>query len=327
MSADEILRQSVEDLARVRSEVSRVIVGQGEVLELLLAAAFGGGHLLLEGVPGVGKTVLVRTVAQALGLSFGRVQFTPDLMPSDVTGTAILVDARDGAKSFRFSPGPVFANILLADEVNRATPKTQSALLEAMQEGQVTVLGETHPLPDPFMVMATENPVEMEGTYPLPEAQLDRFMFKANVPFPDEDAMVAILDRTTGAPVAKVEPVMSHERVLALRAAVRLIEAPPFAVRLAARLLSLTHPSNPDAPDTVKRYVRFGVSPRGGQAMLMGARFCALENGRPSISREDVLRYAAPAMRHRLVLNFEAAADRVSPDQIVADVVALVPRE
>jgi MoxR-like ATPase len=304
-------------LQRVRTEVGKVVVGQEEVVDLLLAAFFGSGHLLLEGVPGLGKTVLVRTVAQALGMSFGRIQFTPDLMPSDVTGTAILVDAPDGSRSFRFAPGPVFANLVLADEVNRATPKTQSALLEAMQEGQVTVLGQSHPLPKPFAVLATQNPVEMEGTYPLPEAQLDRFMFKVNVGFPDEDDLVAILDRTTQAGDAGPGTAMTAEQATAFRDLVRSVPAAEFAVRLASRLVLATHPEAAGAPEAVRKYVRFGVSPRAGQAMLMGAKFTALVAGRTHVAREDVVAVARPAMRHRIVLNFEAAAERVSADDVV----------
>jgi len=320
----ERLSKFAEDLGRIKAEIGKAIVGQEEAVNLLLAAVFGGGHLLLEGVPGLGKTALVRTVAHVLGVKFGRIQFTPDLMPSDVTGTAILIDGPDGSKQFKFSPGPVFANLVLADEVNRATPKTQSALLESMQEGQATVLGLTHKLPDPFVVLATQNPVEMEGTYPLPEAQLDRFLFKAVSLFPNVDQLSAILDRTTGGPSNEPQPVLDAEAVRAHRAIVREVPAAPFAVRLASRLVLATQPHAPEATPKVRKYVRFGSSPRGGQALLAGAKYRAATDGRTSVSREDVVAFAAAALRHRLVLNFEAAADRVSPDDIVAEVIATI---
>jgi len=312
---------------RIRESVHQTFLGQDEVLDLVLAAVFGSGHVLVEGVPGLGKTLLVRTLAKSLGLSFGRIQFTPDLMPSDVTGTAILVDAPGGDKRFRFAPGPLFANLVLADEVNRATPKTQSALLEAMQERQVTVLGETHRLHEPFLVLATQNPVEMEGTYPLPEAQLDRFLFKILIPFPIEQELTAILAHDHASREDDIPGVIDAATVQAWRTEVMQLPAPDFAVQLAARLVLNTHAAHPGAPDAVRRYVRFGASPRAGQAMLMGARFRALRSGRTHVSRDDVLAYALPSLRHRLVLNFEAAADRVSADDVIARVLEATPRE
>lgn len=312
-----------EIIRRIEAEISKVIVGQKQVIRLFLTCVFGGGHILLEGVPGIGKTNLVRHCAHVLGLKFGRIQFTPDLMPSDVTGTVILSGTPD-EPVFKFSPGPIFANMILADEINRATPKTQSALLEAMQERQVTVLGETRPLPQVFVVMATQNPIEMEGTYPLPEAQLDRFMFKVIVPFPSDDELTQILEKTTGRYDYSLNTILDCDSLLEMQKRLYDVPVPEFVLSLTSRLVSMTHPEHPKAIAPVKRYVRYGVSPRGGQSMLIGAKFFALMAGRRHVAREDVLECAIPAMRHRLTLKFEAMAEKISSDDILKEVIKAV---
>ncbi len=279
---------------RIRAELGRVVVGHHEVVEGVLLAVFCGGHVLLEGVPGVGKTLLVKALARVLGLRFSRIQFTPDLMPADVVGTNVLVQDPEGRRSLAFQPGPIFSQIVLADEINRATPKTQSALLEAMQEGAVTVAGVTYPLERPFFVLATQNPIEMEGTYPLPEAQLDRFLFKLRVPFPDTEAVVQILDRTTGAEVPEAQPVTDAHTVLRMQALVREVLAAPSVQGYVARLVEATHPQGRRPARAARRWVRYGASPRGAQAMLLSAKARALAFGRAHVSTEDV-RAVAPA--------------------------------
>jgi MoxR-like ATPase len=320
---------SIEEFANLTAalqrEIGKVIVGQDEVIRQVLIGILVGGHVLLEGVPGLGKTLLIRSLGQALNLKFSRIQFTPDLMPADIVGTEILVD-QDGRRGFHFQPGPIFAHLVLADEINRATPKTQSALLEAMQEGSVTVAKETYPLDMPFFVMATQNPLEMEGTYPLPEAQLDRFLFKVNVPYPPADDLVEIFNRTTVAEHASVEPIASGSDILQMRSLVLKIPAASHVVEYVARLISATHPDNPDAPSLVRRTVRYGSSPRGGQALILGGKALALLSGRYNLSIEDVNEVAAPALRHRLLLNFEGLADGVEPDTIIQGLVDQVPR-
>ncbi len=313
-----------EIAAQVEGAVRRVIVGQEEVVRHALIALFADGHLLLEGLPGLGKTMLVRTMARALHLDFTRVQFTPDLMPADILGTDVLEMDEAGGRRFRFHRGPIFTNLLLADEINRATPKTQSALLEAMQERQVSVGGRTYPLPQPFLVLATQNPIELEGTYPLPEAQLDRFLFKVNVGYPDEDALVEILRRTTGAEEPQVEPVATGETVLAMQALARGVPVATPVARYAARLVAATHPQDESAPEEIRRYVRYGASPRGAQALIRGAKVAALLAGRFNAAVEDIRAVAKAALRHRLILTYEAEAEGITADWLIEALLASV---
>lgn len=306
--------------AQIEAEIAKVIVGQRAVVRHALVALLADGHLLLEGLPGLGKTMLVRTLAAVLRLDFTRVQFTPDLMPADILGTDILEVSDAGERHFRFHRGPVFTNLLLADEINRATPKTQSALLEAMQERQVSVGGTTYRLARPFLVLATQNPIELEGTYPLPEAQIDRFLFKVDVGYPSAEELVEIVRRTTGAELPTVEPVADGETVLALQALARSVPIATPVSAYAARLTVATHPGNPDAPDIVRRYVRYGASPRGAQALLWGAKVTALLAGRYNVALEDVRAIAPAALRHRLILTYEAEAESVTADEIITAV-------
>ncbi len=307
------------DAGAIVNEVRRVIVGHDEVIEQVLISLLAGGHSLLEGVPGLGKTLLVRTLAATMSLDFGRIQFTPDLMPVDITGTNILEADETGKRQFVFSPGPVFANILLADEINRATPKTQSALLEAMAESAVSIARDRHELSPPFFVLATQNPIELEGTYPLPEAQLDRFMFKIALSTPARDELVEILDRTTGDQAATPAAVVSAERIIEMQHIVRQVEAASIVTDGIARLVLATHADNEHAPPLAKRAVRFGASPRGGQAILLGAKARALLAGRAAVAWEDVQAIASAALRHRLVLSFEGLADGITPDAIITE--------
>jgi MoxR-like ATPase len=309
----------------IEAEVKQVIVGQDEVVRSVLICILAGRHALLEGVPGLGKTMLIRTMADALDLKFSRIQFTPDMQPADITGTDILEDAEDGrSKVWRFQAGPVFANLVLADEINRATPKTQSALLEAMAEKTVTVANRTYTLEEPFFVLATQNPLEMEGTYPLPEAQLDRFMFKVNVEFPTLSELVSILDRTTGAENPTARKVADGKQVISMGKLALNTPVPSHVTDYVARVVVATHPDLPDAPDQVQQFVRYGASPRGAQAMILGAKINALLEGRFNVSFKDVQAVAAAALRHRLLLNFEGLAEGITPDAIVADVLKSV---
>jgi len=310
----------VEYANRVETEVGRVIVGQGEVVRHVLVSILAGGHVLLEGVPGLGKTMLIRTLGQALDLKFSRIQFTPDLMPADIVGTEILSD-EDGRREFRFRQGPLFANLVLADEINRATPKTQSALLEAMQEASVTVAQQTYQLEQPFFVMATQNPLEMEGTYPLPEAQLDRFFFKVNVDLPNVGEMVEILDRTTGKESPAANKAVSGADIVEMRALARTVPIASHVKEYIAKLMLATHPEDPNASPLVKKYVRYGVSPRGGQALVLGAKVTALMAGRYNVAFEDVHAVAKAALRHRLLLNFDGLAEGVKADDVISELV------
>lgn len=310
----------VEYANRVEIEVGRVIVGQGEVVRHVLVSILAGGHVLLEGVPGLGKTMLIRTLGQALDLKFSRIQFTPDLMPADIVGTEILSD-EGGKREFRFRHGPLFANLVLADEINRATPKTQSALLEAMQEASVTVAQQTYQLEQPFFVMATQNPLEMEGTYPLPEAQLDRFFFKVNVDLPDVGEMVEILDRTTGKESPAANKAVSGADIVEMRALARTVPIASHVKEYIAKLMLATHPEDSNASPLVKKYVRYGVSPRGGQALVLGSKVTALMAGRYNVAFEDVHAVAKAALRHRLLLNFDGLAEGVRADDVVEELV------
>ncbi len=308
------------------AEVGKVIVGQDAVVRQVLMCVISGGHALLEGVPGLGKTMLIRTLADVLDLKFSRIQFTPDLMPADIVGTNIMEEGEDGRRYFRFEAGPVFANLVLADEVNRATPKTQSALLEAMQEKTVTVSNERYLLAPPFFVLATQNPLEMEGTYPLPEAQLDRFLFKIDVLFPSIDELVEIMSRTTGVDVPYAQTVADGARIIAMGELARQVPIASHVSQYIAQLVIASHPSEDHAPDSlVRQYVRYGASPRGSQAIVLGAKVNALLDGRYNVAFEDVQVVAYAALRHRILLNFEGQAEGIQPDAVIADLLDRVP--
>jgi MoxR-like ATPase len=322
---ESVCQQFRADFRELSDEIGKVIVGQQEIVRGTLIALIGGGHVLLEGVPGLGKTMLVRTLAEALHLKFQRIQFTPDLMPADLIGTNVVVETPEGRKQFEFQRGPIFANVLLADEINRATPKTQSALLEAMQEHTVTVGGHTYRLPEPFFVMATQNPLEMEGTYPLPEAQLDRFFGKLLVQFPGLDEIAEILDRTTESRSPHAEPVMDGPRILELSQLARRIPIAEDIRRYGISLILGTHPDQPQATPLTKRFVRFGASPRGAQALILGAKILAILDGRYHVARDDLRQMAPSVLRHRLILNFEGQAEGVSADTVVQDLIRHVP--
>jgi MoxR-like ATPase len=323
-SPEETLQRLSQQLKELRAEVGKVIVGQHEILDGVITCLLAGGHALLEGVPGLGKTMLVRTLAAALDLKFSRVQFTPDLMPADILGTTIVAEDASGKRAFEFQQGPIFANIVLADEVNRATPKTQSALLEVMQEHSVTIARTTHRLEQPFLVLATQNPLEMEGTYPLPEAQLDRFLFKLHVPFPKHDELHAILDRTTGNVEPTATPVIRRDDILQMRKVVRDVAVARHVQDYAVRVLEATHADRAGAPELVKKYVRFGGSPRGAQACLVAAKIHAVFDGRFHAAVDDVRAVVHPALRHRLILNFEGEAEGITTDQVLTQVLASV---
>ncbi|MBA3891529.1 MAG: MoxR family ATPase [Gemmatimonadaceae bacterium] len=324
--ADAIDRDMLLDRVRqLRTQVQRRVIGQADALDEILMALVAGGHALVVGVPGLAKTLMIRSVADAMHLEFRRVQFTPDLVPSDITGTEILEeDQATGARSFRFVQGPVFANVLLADEINRAPPRTQAALLEAMQEHAVTTAGHRHRLPEPFFVLATQNPIEQEGTYPLPEAQLDRFLFDVRVGYPGEDEEVSILRATTGAEQEPIEPVLDAAEAMALQRLVRTVSASEPALQYAASLVRATRPESAQAPGIVKQYVRWGAGPRAGQALILGAKAHAMLAGRFTIAPDDLRRVAAPVLRHRVLPNFAAEAEGVTAERVIEALLAHV---
>jgi MoxR-like ATPase len=312
-----------ERATAIEREVGRVIVGQRDLVRHTLTCLLANGHALLEGVPGLGKTLLVRTIADVIDCAFNRVQFTPDLMPADITGTNILIE-ESGHRVFRFQPGPIFTNLVLADEINRATPKTQSSLLEAMQEQQVTVARNRYPLDPPFFVLATQNPLEMEGTYPLPEAQLDRFMFKVMVPFPSEEELLIIVERTTGAHSVTVDKVATAAEIVDMQRLARAVPIAPHVSAYAVSLLAATHPGQPRAPQLVRDYVRYGASPRGVQALVAAGKIGALFDGRFNVAIEDIRAAAIPALRHRIILNFEGEAEGITSEAIIRTILDAV---
>ena len=309
----------------IEREVGRVIVGQRDLVRQTLTGLLANSHVLLEGVPGLGKTMLVRTIADVIDCTFNRIQFTPDLMPADITGTNILIE-EGGSRVFRFQPGPIFANLVLADEINRATPKTQSSLLEAMQEHQVTVARQRFPLDAPFFVLATQNPLEMEGTYPLPEAQLDRFLFKVMVPFPSEEDLITIMDRTTGVEAVTAEKVCTAAEIVEMQRLARSVPIAPHITAFAVSVLAATHPDQPRAPELAREYVRYGGSPRGAQALVTAGKIFALLDGRLNVSVDDVRAAALPALRHRIILNFEGEAEGITTEAVIRSILdSVVP--
>ncbi len=327
MNTEQAIESFRDRYATLRAEIGKVIVGHEAIVDSTLVALFAGGHVLLEGVPGLGKTLLVRTLSEVLDLSFSRIQFTPDLMPADILGTNIVMEIPGGRREFQFQRGPIFAHLILADEINRATPKTQSALLEAMQEHQVTAGGELRKLVEPFFVMATQNPIDQEGTYPLPEAQLDRFFFKILVGYPSADELTEVLTRTTTRAVAQVQKVLERETLMDLMNLVREVPVASHVKDYAVRLVMATHPRTETAVPIATQYLRFGSSPRGGQTLMLAGKVRALAQGRFNVSFDDIEAVAAPALRHRLILNFEAEAEGITTDHIIAQVLRDVPRD
>ena len=327
MVTEKNIEQFCKQCNRIFEQISRDVVGQQEVVHNAVIAMIAGGNILLEGVPGVGKTRLVRSLGRVFNLPFSRIQFTPDLMPADVTGTNIIVKNEKGDSEFRFQPGPVFSNIVLADEINRATPKTQSALLEAMQEHTVTVMGVSRNLEEPFFVLATQNPIEQDGTYPLPEAQMDRFMFKVNVLNPSIDELVQIVDMTQKTMKEVAECACTKEELLQMRETANQIPVAKEVLKYTMILISATHPDGECASEAAKKYVRMGASPRAGQALISAAKVMALIKGRLNVAYADINELAFPVLRHRIKLNFEAVADRVSPDEIISQIVQEVSKK
>ncbi len=318
--------QLVQAAARLRNEVAKRIVGQTQVVEEVIMAMLAGGHVLLVGVPGLAKTLMIRSISEAMQLDFRRIQFTPDLVPSDITGTEILEeDSATGTRRFRFVRGPIFSNIVLADEINRTPPRTQAALLEAMQERHVTAAGETMALPQPFFVLATQNPIEQEGTYPLPEAQLDRFLFNIWIGYPTEDEEVSILRATTTIDRTQLAPVLDGAETMAIQYAVRELPAAEPALRYAAAIARATRPDGASPPPIVKQYVRWGAGPRAGQALILGAKAHALLHGRHAVSPEDIRRVALPVLRHRVLVNFAAEAEGITTEQVIEALLQHVP--
>src|SRR4051794_25709557 len=324
---EEQIKKFRETYAALRSEVGKVIVGHDAIVDGTLMALLGGGHVLLEGVPGLGKTLLVRTLSDVLDISFNRIQFTPDLMPADILGTNIVMETPGGRREFVFQKGPIFAHLVLADEINRATPKTQSAMLEAMQEKSVTAGGEIRKLAEPFFVLATQNPIDQEGTYPLPEAQLDRFFFKLVVGYPSAEELAEVLTRTTEGARAAINKVMAREELIGLQKLVRQVPVASHVKDYAVRLILATHPKSETAAAVTNQYLRFGSSPRGGQCLLLAGKVRALIQGRFNVSFDDIQAVATPALRHRLILNFEAEAEGITTDHVVAQILKDVPKD
>jgi len=327
MNTEEQIASFRKNYSALRDEIGKVIVGHDAIVEGTLIAVLAGGHVLLEGVPGLGKTLLVRTLSEVLDLSFNRIQFTPDLMPADILGTNMVMETAGGRREFEFQRGPIFAHLILADEINRATPKTQSAMLEAMQEKSVTAGGEIRKLVEPFFVLATQNPIDQEGTYPLPEAQLDRFFFKLVVGYPSASELTEVLTRTTEGARAGVNKVLDRENLLELQKLVRQVPVATHVKDYAVRLVLASHPKTETASPIANQYLRFGSSPRGGQCLLLAGKVRALTQGRFNVSYDDIQAVATPALRHRLILNFEAEAEGITTDQIVAQILQDVPRD
>jgi MoxR-like ATPase len=327
MSIEAAAQSFRENFTRVRNQVQQVMVGHTDIVDGTLIALFGGGHVLLEGVPGLGKTLLVRTLSRVLDLQFSRIQFTPDLMPADILGTNIVVETAEGRKHFEFQKGPIFTSMLLADEINRATPKTQSALLEAMQEGSVTAGGQIRPLDKPFFVLATQNPIDQEGTYPLPEAQVDRFFFKLVVHYPTESELMEVLRRTTQEGSPAIEKVVGGAQILEMQSLVKQVVVASHVMNYAVRLTMSSHPGSPYATDLSNRYLRFGSSPRGAQTLILASKVHALIDGRLHVSYEDVRKSLRPALRHRLLVNFEAEAEGISSEKIIDEMLEKIPVE
>ncbi|HZM04621.1 MAG TPA: MoxR family ATPase [Candidatus Saccharimonadales bacterium] len=327
MNTEEQIQAFREAYQSLRAEIGKVIVGHESIVEGTLMAVFGGGHVLLEGVPGLGKTLLVRTLGEALDLSFSRIQFTPDLMPADILGTNMVIETAGGRREFQFQRGPIFAHLVLADEINRATPKTQSAMLEAMQEKSVTAGGEIRKLAEPFFVLATQNPIDQEGTYPLPEAQLDRFFFKLIAGYPSGPELTEVLTRTTEGTKPEVNRILTRDEILELQKLVRQVPVAAHVKDYAVRLVLATHPKSETASAISNQYLRFGSSPRGGQTLMLGAKVRALIQGRLNVSFDDVQAVAPAALRHRLILNFEAEAEGVTTDHIIRQILQDVPRD
>lgn len=326
MNTEEHIVTFRDTYAALRAEIGKVIVGQDEIVEGTLIAVFAGGHVLLEGVPGLGKTLLVRTLGEVLDLAFSRIQFTPDLMPADIIGTNLVMETPDGRRMFEFQRGPVFANLILADEINRATPKTQSALLEAMQEHSVTAAGEMRRLSEPFFVLATQNPIDQEGTYPLPEAQLDRFFFKLLVGYPTGPELAEVLNRTTETARADVNRILTREALIGLQQLVRQVPVASHVKDWAVRLVLATHPKTETGVPIANQFLRYGSSPRGAQTLILAGKVRALALGRFNVSLDDLEAVALPALRHRLILNFEAEAEGITTDHIIRQVLSEVPR-
>lgn len=322
----EFAQKFQKDFKALCSEIGKMIVGYEDIVENAVVALFAGGHILLEGVPGLGKTMLVRTMSRVLDLPFSRIQFTPDLMPADIIGTNLIDIDENGKRSFRFQPGPIFSNLILADEINRATPKTQSALLECMQEKSITVAGVTAKLQEPFFVMATQNPLEMEGTYPLPEAQLDRFLFKLLVPFPNLENLEEILKRTTENIEIEPQKILDQESILQYSKLVREVYIAPHVRNYACRIVLATHPSSSHATPRVKQYVRYGSSPRGAQGLILAGKIKGLVKGRYNVSFDDIKESTFATLRHRIILNFEGEAERITPDTILSEVLEKIPQ-
>ena len=327
MNTEQQIQSFRQTFADLRAEIGKVMVGHDHIVDGTLFAMLGGGHVLLEGVPGLGKTLLVRTLSQVLHLSFNRIQFTPDLMPADILGTNLVVETPGGGREFRFQQGPIFAHLLLADEINRATPKTQSALLEAMQEHSVTAGGEIRKLEEPFFVLATQNPIDQEGTYPLPEAQLDRFFFKLLVTYPTAADLTEVLNRTTENRKVEVRTVVTREQMIELQQLVRQVPVATHVKDYAVRLVLATHPRSETAAPITNQYLRFGSSPRGAQALLLGAKVRALTQGRFNASFEDIQAVVLPTLRHRCILNFEAEAEGITTDHVLAQILKDVPKD